>query len=172
MLMILGVAMVALTQVSCQTTTPAGLRFSVVEQTAGQVVLRRGDQTHVVRRGSDVVRVRGVPRYTVVERAALSWYLEALPAPAGDPVTAIREAAPGTTVVVPPGEFTGDAVVGPGVTVVGCGMKTSWLCDSIRLRDHRQQRRQRQPRLHPQHLDRHPQRAGAEQPGLEASNEK
>lgn len=110
-----------------------GLRYTVVLEHEQYVVAERNGQRLHVNVNSDIVRVKGVPRYRVLERNPTFYVLLGLPAPSTNPVLDIPRARYGSTIVVGPGRFRGNIRVPSGVTVLGSGPKRSWLQGSIRF---------------------------------------
>jgi hypothetical protein len=119
--------------VSCGSTSATSLRFTVTKRTSRYVIVERRSQHLIVYRGSSVVRVQGVPCFRVAKRARSYYLLARLPAPATDPIAAVRSAKAGATVVIGPGTFSGSVTVPSGVTILGSGMHASWLQGSVRF---------------------------------------
>ena len=118
---------------SCGSTSATSLRFTVTKRTSRYVIVERRSQRLVVYQGSSIVRVRGVPFFRVVKRARSYYLLARLPAPATDPISAIRRAEAGATVVIGKGTFSGNVTVPSGVTILGSGMHDSWLQGTVRF---------------------------------------
>lgn len=108
-------------------------RFAIVKRTSHYVVVECGSRHLVVYQGTNIVRLRGLPKFLVVKRGRSYYLMVRLPAPAKDPVAALKRARPGSTVVVGPGTFLGNLTVPSGVRVVGAGAGSSWLQGSIRF---------------------------------------
>ena len=116
---------------SCGAATTPGLSFRVAKRTSRYVIVERQSQRLVVRRGDNIARAQGVPRYRVVERGRTYYVLVRLPAPTSDPIAAMRNAKAGRTIVIGPGTYSGSVRVPSGVTILGSGMRATWIRGTI-----------------------------------------